>query len=95
MDEDDESYEKRAAAKRRRAAQKQRQKEEEQERMKMLEAEAGNLSANAAASGALTYDFFFCCTYFMPSGILRRTKMLCKVAYSNSMGLSMQSFKIR
>ena len=58
MDEDDESYEKRAAAKRRRAAQKQRQKEEEQERMKMLEAEAGNLSANAAASGALTYDFF-------------------------------------
>ena len=58
MDEDDESYEKRAAAKRRRAAQKQRQKEEEQERMKMLEAEAGNLSANAAASGALTYEFF-------------------------------------
>ena len=58
MDEDDESYEKRAAAKRRRAAQKQRQKEEEQERMKMLEADAGNLSANAAASGALTYDFF-------------------------------------
>ena len=57
MDEDDESYEKRAAAKRRRAAQKQRQKEEEQERMKMLEAEAGNLSANAA-SGALTYEFF-------------------------------------
>jgi len=51
LDEDDESYEKRAAAKRRRAAQKQRQKEEEQERMKMLEAEAGNLSANAAASG--------------------------------------------
>ena len=88
MDEDDESYEKRAAAKRRRAAQKQRQKEEEQERMKMLEAEAGNLSANAAASGALTYDFFllYLLHAFM---ILRRTRMLCKVAYSNSMGQSM------
>ena len=90
MDEDDESYEKRAAAKRRRAAQKQRQKEEEQERMKMLEAEAGNLSANAAAPGALTYDFF-------PAGLTsclhdfaqNKNALQGKVAYSNSMGQSM------
>ena len=58
MDDDDDSYEKRAAAKRRRAAQKQRQKEEEQERMQMLEAEAENMSANAA-SGAVSHSIFF------------------------------------